>query len=134
MRRGKGVTKKQVLRELQQTDVYLRANDIAKKLSLSKGSVYRAIRILREEMVGIHSAKDGYVISEAATVQDDVHQMRRWNGRRTSDAIAAHAAAPHIRERWSGITDKGQYRTIMEPLLPSLKLLSDGRDSLLKRT
>ena len=67
---------------------YQNADQIAKALRSSAGTVFRIIRFLRESGVGVHWTKAGYTLSEYATKKDDVDYLHRLCGRRASDFIA----------------------------------------------
>ena len=121
---------KKVKNLLIETPNYLSAQDIAEHCNLSVSSVYRLIRMMRLEGIGIHVTPHGYVLSEFAEKKDDTHFMRRLNGRRTSDIIAIQAAAPHIKKRWSAVEDKKNMGIILAPLNSDIKLLDAGLESI----
>ena len=110
--------------------IYLSAQDIAERCNLSVASIYRIIRLLREEGTGIHATPQGYILSEFAEKKDDTHFMRRLNGRRTSDLIAIQSAAPHIKKRWRGLEDKQNIGIIIAPLNIDRGLLDAGLQSI----
>lgn len=109
---------------------YLQAPDLAKRCNLSTSSIYRLIRIMRQEGVGIHITNKGYILSEDAGLKDDTNFLRRLNGRRVSDYYAIQSAMPYIKKRWRGLEDKRNIRTIHESLSINLKALKTGLDSI----
>jgi len=121
---------KKVKTLLLETPNYLSAQDIADECNLAVSSVYRIIRMMRLEGIGIHVTPHGYVLSEFAEKKDDTHFMRRLNGRRTSDLIAIQAAAPHIKKRWGAVEDKRNIGIIIAPLNADMKLLNAGIESI----
>lgn len=95
---------------------YLTTNDLSKSCHLSRYTIYRIIRQLRLEGVGIIPTKNGYVLSESAQKSDDVGFIRRCFGRRTSDLIALHAAEKDISKRWKGVEDKNNINQVFKYL------------------
>ena len=91
---------------LLETDRYISATYIAHKVHRAKSAVYRIVRLLREDGIGIYATPYGYVIAEAATQNDDVHFLRMINGRHVSSVISFNAAKPHIMKRWKGIEEQ----------------------------
>lgn len=114
------------LKKYLQSNAYVSALTVAVDLKVKPSAVYRAVRILRTQGVGIHPSQTGYVLSEIATKKDDVGLLRRVNGRRTSDYITISAAMPHIEKRWHSFPDKTHLRIALGGLLPSSKVLSKG--------
>lgn len=101
---------------------YNSALQLAKACGVTIYRIYSAVRTLREgygkeKPLGIHRTKKGYVLSEYASMTDDVDFMRRLNGTRTGVYIAANAAAPYIRPRWNSVTDQKAFRLIMQPFV-----------------
>ena len=110
---------------------YLLASQVAKICGVSVYRIYTAVRLLKEgdshnKPLGIHAVKKGYVLSEYASKVDDVEQLRRLNGLRTSIYVTANAAAPHIRPRWNSVADRSAFSVIMKPL-------TEGGNVLLRR-
>lgn len=95
---------------------YVHADELAKKCHLSVQSIYRIVRLLRLEGVGIIPSKNGYVLSEFAKKSDDVGFIRRCFGRRASDIIALGAIEKDVRLRWSGVEDKNNINNIFKYL------------------
>lgn len=95
---------------------YISAWEIAKRCKLSVQSIYRIVRYLRLEGIGIIPTKNGYVLSEFAKKSDDVGFIRRCFGRRTSDVIALGAIEKDVRIRWSGVEDKNNINNIFKYL------------------
>ena len=117
---------KKVKSILQETTEYLQADAIAEKCHMSVSSVYRCIRLLRLENVGVHVTPNGYILSEYAQKKDDTHLFRRLNGRRASDYLTMSSAAPSIRKRWRGVEDRNSLKLIMESLSVNRNLLDKG--------
>ena len=81
---------------------YPSASWIAEKIKVSSATVYKIIRLMKEEdNVGILSAKKGYVLAEFAKHSDDVHFIRRATSTYTSNVITMNAARKHIQSRWA---------------------------------
>lgn len=95
---------------------YIHAFELAKLCGLSPVSIYRIIRLLRLEGIGVIPTKKGYILSEFAQKPDDVGFMRRCFGRRTSDIIALGAMENDIRKRWSAVEDKNNLNNIFKYL------------------
>jgi biotin operon repressor len=116
-----------ILRE----EEYTPAKVMGEKLHLSESAVYRLIRLFRADGVGIHTTPKGYILSEFARKPDDVHFLRRLNGRRASDFIALRAAEPDIRHRWSSVEDRRDLKLITAPLHVDLEDVTRGMKILL---
>lgn len=95
---------------------YLTAKQLAEICGLEPSSIYRIVRVLRIQGIGILPTKQGYILSEFATKQDDVGFIRRCYGRRTSDFIAIQAANKHINLRWRSVQDKTALKSLLDPL------------------
>lgn len=95
---------------------YIHAYELAQKCKLGTGSIYRIIRNLRLEGIGIIPTKKGYILSEFAQKSDDVGFMRRCFGRRTSDVIALGAIEKDVRLRWNSVEDKNNINNIFKYL------------------
>ena len=111
---------------------YIHADMLAEKLNMSKSGVFLLIRKFRTDGVGIHTTPKGYVLSEFAKKIDDVHFMRRLNGRRASDYIALAAAEPEIRRRWSSVEDRRNLKLITGPIRVELNTVINAGKILLK--
>lgn len=96
---------------------YIHAKDLAEKLGMSRASVYVLIRGLRHGGIGVHPNPKGYILSEFASKNDDVHFMRRLNGRRSSDYMSLRAAESEMRKRWASIEDRRNLRLITAPII-----------------
>lgn len=105
---------------------YITGREIAEKIGMCSSSVCRIIRTMRTQGIGVHTTKDGYVLSSHATKADDVGFLRRLNGRRTSDVIALAAAAGGIKNRWRTIEDRTSLRLIVGPLTGDVGKLQAG--------
>jgi len=95
---------------------YLTANQLAELCGLTVSSIYTIIRKLRLQGIGVHPTKQGYILSEFATKQDDVGFIRRCYGRRAGDFIAIQAANKHINLRWRTVQDKTVLKSLLDPL------------------
>lgn len=95
---------------------YINAYELAKECKLSTPSIYRIIRNLRLEGVGIIPTKNGYILSEFAKKSDDVGFIRRCFGRRTSDIIALGSIEKDVRLRWNGVEDKTNINNVLKYL------------------
>jgi biotin operon repressor len=106
---------------------YLPAKALGEKLGMRVSAVYRLVRMFREDGVGIHPNPKGYILSEFATKNDDVHFLRRLNGRRVSDILALRAAEHSIRKRWTSVADRRNFLLLTGPLQADLKSLEQGK-------
>lgn len=102
---------------------YIPAEKIAQRFKISKVMVYKVIRLLRESGIGVLSCPQGYILSEFAKKKDDVHFLRRLHGRRTSDHIALYAAFPHIKKRWSTISEQKRLKLLTGPLQVNVRTM-----------
>lgn len=102
--------------DLLKENEYLTTDELCKKCHLKRWSIYQIIRYLRLESIGVIPTRKGYILSEFAKKNDDVHFMRRCFGRRTSDLIALSAAEPDITKRWKGIEDKNNITQVFKYL------------------
>lgn len=109
---------------------YLSAEKLAEKCKLSVGSIYRMIRIMRQSKIGIIPTHKGYVLAEDAKKSDDVHLLRKINGRHAGDFITLQAALPHMKKRWFSITDKRNLLAITDPLHVDYGALEKGMEIL----
>lgn len=132
---------KKIVDLLKQSTSYISAPKLADACNCSVSRIYGIIRTAREGQkdrlpLGIHSVRNGYILSEYATKTDDVEFFRRLNGARTSVYVTANAAASHIRNRWNTIEDRKAYDTIMKPFAINGQsaLLKMGAKILLNRT
>ena len=112
---------------------HVRAKDIAKYCHISTTAVYRIIKLLRLNNVGILPVHKGYILSECATKIDDVEFLRRANGRRTSDFLSVKAAEKDILQRWNSISDRRDMKLILSPLTSSVNVLRRGMKILLSK-
>lgn len=95
---------------------YMTTKDIKSKCHISNYQVYKSIRLLRMEGIGIIPTKKGYILSEFASRPDDVGFIRKCFGRRTSDLIALQAAQNDIQFRWNGVEDKNNINQVFKYL------------------
>lgn len=95
---------------------YVKVHDLCKLTRLKPCSVYRLIRIMRLEGIGIFPTRKGYILSEYASKQDDVHFIRRCYGRRTADIIAIKSSEKHIKKRWKALSDKNNIIPVLNHL------------------
>lgn len=124
--RGKTVEMMQKVKDLLIENTYMTAEALAEKCNMSTTSIYRIIKLLRQENIGVHVTPNGYVMSEYAQLHDDTHFIRRLQGRRVSDYMAISAAAPHIKKRWKGLESAKNMGVILAPLMPDMQLLESG--------
>lgn len=112
---------------------YVDMSSLQEETSLSKASIYRVMRLLRQQGIGIyHRVGYGYVLAEFAGKKDDVHTLRRINGRRASDMISLGAAQQWMKGRWNTEWARRQLTAALRPLLPSLPELEQSTKVLLK--
>ena len=99
------------------TKQYASASDLAVACGVSVQYIYQVIRKMREKKIPIMNGRYGYVLANEATVQDDVHFMRRLNGRRVSDIVALDSCIKHIKPRWSPGKERQLLLGVTSPLL-----------------
>lgn len=114
--REKTAIKVKKLHNLLNENNYLSTKELTKKLNKSAPTIYRMIRYLRLEGIGIIPTRKGYVLSESANKQDDVHFIRRCFGRRTSDLLALQTAQSDIQNRWNAVEDKNNINQVLKYL------------------
>lgn len=95
---------KKIMRLLEAGD-YVDSYQLSSKSGMSRIMIYRLIRKMRIDGIGIIPTKRGYILSEFAQLTDDVSFVRRCLGRRTSDIIAMGASKKDILSRWYSIPD-----------------------------
>jgi hypothetical protein len=98
---------------------YQTAKQLAERCHLRTCSIFRIIKNMRLNGIGVLPTKKGYVLSEFATKNDDVGFIRRCYGRRTSDMIAIQAARSDINRRWKGV-EQATLKTLLGPLVVDL--------------
>ena len=114
---------------------YSNCKKLSKAIKISKYAIYRAIRQLRKDGIGVMTTSRGYVLAEVAERRDDVSALRRWNARRTSDYFAVKSAREHIEKRWYAIKGKGrnkQLETVYQSLFSNVTILEKSTQILLK--
>lgn len=112
---------------LLETQSYIKAKDVARRLRIPLFKVYGAIRKLREIFnVGITNTPRGYILSKDATMRDDAYQLRLLLARRNSILITLASSLPYINRRWHRQKDKQQLRTILPHLSGDRKKLKSG--------
>lgn len=112
---------------------YQTAKQLAKHCNFQPCSIYRIVRMLRLQGIGVIPKKKGYVLSEFALKTDDVGFIRRCYGRRVSDFISIHAALKHINGRWKTLQDKSAMQQMLLPLSSNL-MTSKGMKILLTQS
>ena len=112
------------------TEEYISAEKLAKKCKLCVGSIHRMIRIMRQNKIGVLPTPKGYVLAEYAKKPDDVHLLRRINGRHAGDFITLQAALPHMKKRWFSVSDKRTLLAITGPLRVDYGALEKGMEIL----
>lgn len=95
---------KKIMRLLEKGS-YVDSNELSQKSGLSRIMIYRLIRKMRIDGIGIIPTKRGYILSQYAQLSDDVSFVRRCLGRRTSDIIAMGASKKDILSRWNSIPE-----------------------------
>lgn len=95
---------------------YLTAKEICSALRIKPWTIYKIVRFLRLEGIGIIPTKKGYVLSESADKSDDVGFIRKCFGRRASDLIALNAAQADIQKRWHAVEDKNNINQVFKYL------------------
>ena len=128
--KGDNVRTKQHLSKLQllapkvvtymtENEGHMTAEKLAKVFRLSIYQIYAIIRIIRiEKQIGVIPTHKGYILSKFASVRDDVHFLRRLNGRRTGDVLSLMAAEDDIRERWHKLPHgNSELKLILGPLI-----------------
>lgn len=122
--RAKTKDMKKRIQQLLVNHEYINMVAIQQSIKLSKGSVYRMIRMIKEDGVGVYSTPNGYTLAEYASHRDDTRFMRQINGRRLSDFVSAKAAAKHIRKRWHGLRDEAEIKGLLDDFTGSGELLA----------
>ena len=112
----------------------LKANELAEKMRISTGTVYKYIRMLKERGFGIYATPDGYLPSSQARKNDDVRFLRRINGYHISSQFALAAAKKDIMARWRGETERKLLSDIIQPMSMNTKLLKEARTKLLEHS
>lgn len=95
---------------------YLTAKQLAEICRLRPCSIFRIVRKMRLNGIGVLPTRKGYILSELASKNDDVGFIRRCYGRRTSDFIAIAAARKDINSRWRSVEDSNALKTLLGPL------------------
>lgn len=121
-----------VLSILQETPEHITAKKLAQKTNLSIGSIYKIISIMRDNGIGvIPRHRQGYILAEFASQQDDVHFARRLNSQFARNVVAMQSAAPHILKRWKGKTEFKFFSEMTSRMLPSSVMLQKNTVALL---
>lgn len=112
---------------------YVTMDSLKEELGLSAASIYRMIRMMKMQGLGIYSRTGkGYVLAEFASKRDDVNALRKINGRRTSDMMAVNAARQWMRSRWSTDYERRMLQEAIRPLLPDVSQLERSQTVLLR--
>jgi hypothetical protein len=109
---------------------YQTASTLAKKTGLSTNTIYRIIRQMRLDNIGVMPTHHGYVLSEFALKKDDVHLVRRLYGRRTGDFITMKSCEKDIRHRWNSVEERKLLQSMISPFSADLSS-SQGMRALL---
>lgn len=112
---------------------YMTSREIAGEIGMCQGSACRIIRMMRMQGIGVHTTKNGYILSSRARKTDDVGFLRRLNGRRTSDVIALSAAESSIKNRWRSLEDRTHLRLVVDPLAGNPSKLAEGMKVLVSK-
>jgi biotin operon repressor len=110
---------------------YSSASVLSEKLGISESRVYQLVGAMRRDGIGVHPTPKGYILSEFATKIDDVHFLRRINGRRASDYIALYAAEADIRKRWFSTEDQRLLKIVLDPLHVNLNTVIANQRTML---
>lgn len=105
---------------------YMQAQELAKRCHVKIFTIFRIIRLLRLKNIGVIATKNGYILSEFASQQDDVHFIRSCYGRRLSDYIAIQASKNDIDKRWKGEIDRKALAGLLGPIDINLGKISGG--------
>jgi biotin operon repressor len=114
-------------------NAYQNANELGEECGLQPCSIYRIVKNMRKEGIGVLVTKNGYVLSKYAKKTDDVEFIRRVYGRRNSDFIAVKAAEHDISHRWNSLAEKKDLRLLISPLSVDLSKTA-GMKVLLQKT
>jgi Fe2+ or Zn2+ uptake regulation protein len=112
-------TTKKLMEKVQEALIeksYLTAKQLAEICHIKISTIYRIIRLMRLEGIGVLPAKNGYVLAEFAKQSDDVHFVRCCYGRRVSDNIIIQSILPHVEKRWKSISDKTTLKSLLSPM------------------
>lgn len=137
MRLSKIELRKKIIAILKDNPEHQTTEKLATACRCSHYCIRSAIRSIREGKdnippVGIHSLRAGHILSEFASMRDDVALMHRMNGLRTMLFMTAYTAALHIEKRWGSIEHKRAYDIIMKPILNSSDdILNRGKKMLI---
>jgi biotin operon repressor len=116
----------QVMDCLTSEDTHVKAPKIARKLRMSRSSVYRTLKLIRRSGVGVHRTKKGYILSRIASKQDDISFLNYMSGRRQGDFYALSASKKDIIKRWPTLKEQHELQMMLAPMLPNQKLLENS--------
>lgn len=113
---------------------YVTAKQLAKKHGLSTATVYKIISLMRDNGIGVMPRhRQGYVLAEYASKQDDVYFSRRLNSQYARACIAMQVASPHILKRWKG-DDQKFFTQMTSAFAVPVKMFEKNNDKLLQLT
>jgi len=116
---------------LQSAEDYVTSKQLASKTGLSRSSIFNIIARLNAIGVGVQTRhKMGYVLSEYASRQDDVHIMRRMNSQYARNVMRIQAFMPHMDKRWKSKDDQNLFSDMTRPLITSNTALDKSRTAL----
>jgi len=95
---------------------YQTAPQLAEQCHIKPSSIYKLIKYMRLNNIGILSVNKGYVLSKHANKSDDLNFIRRLYGVRASQFIAIEAAKKDINLRWNSVSDQSQLKLLLSPL------------------
>lgn len=108
---------------------HIKREDLARHMRCSISTISADMMYLRKiKGVGVYGVRHGIILSQCATVQDDLEFLRRANGRRTMDVVTLHACRPDIEDRWGKIEFKHRLQALLAPLDGDGDALSRGAD------
>lgn len=116
---------------LQSAEGYVTTQKLSDKTGLSKSSIHNIILKMNENGIGVQTRhKLGYVLSEYASQQDDVHIVRRMNSQYARNVMRVQAFMPHMSKRWKSEADKALLNDMAKPMLPASVVLERSKAAL----
>jgi hypothetical protein len=95
---------------------YLSAQSLAKICNVSIYMIYKIIRDLRAQNIGVLSTNNGYILSEYATKKDDAEHVVRQAGKFASVQIAMYSAEQDFKIRWNDPNERKLLFSIVTPI------------------
>lgn len=113
-----------VMKLLSKKSTYASASDIARECGISVSTAYLLIRKMRQNGYAIESGKYGYVLASNATLQDDVHAIRRALSIFSGVRLATSVCLNDMAGRWPKAKDKQMLLTMTAPMTTNNSLFS----------